>query len=79
MIGADIFGKGMNCMDERSAWNRFYETGKIKDYLIYREASCGRDDKRNGVMLNETGNGGYCTVGNEDGKRQMSSYHTDKG
>ena len=76
MIGADIFGEGMNCMDERSAWNRFYETGKIKDYLIYREASCGRDDKRNGVMLNDYGRERDSSVGGNCGKRQEAPYDT---
>ena len=40
-------------MDEQGAWNRFFTTGRIEDYLIYRQAAACRGNEKFGEMKNE--------------------------
>lgn len=55
---------------ETKEWQQFYKTGRIEDYLIYREAAAG-----NGVghMINEkregeenVGHAGFCSSDRDD-------------
>lgn len=63
-------------MNDVLAWNKFYETGKINDYLAYLDLKATVRGKRNGVMLNEYGRERDCSVGRNSGKRQEAPYDT---
>ncbi len=55
--------EGTIAMNEMSAWNRFCETGKIADYLTYRELRSVTEWERKGDADHETGNTGGCVNG----------------
>ena len=63
-------------MNDVSAWNKFYETGKINDYLAYRDLKANVRVARNGVMLNDYGRERDSSVGGNCGKRQEAPYDT---
>ena len=50
---------------ETNEWQRFYKTGKVDDYLTYREAAAGCIDT--GKEREETGkHAGFCSSNGND-------------
>ena len=62
-------------MNDVSAWNKFYETGKINDYLAYRDLKANVRVERNGEMLNDYGRERDSSVGGCLESFPLSSEH----
>lgn len=49
-------------MDQQEYWNNFIKTGRVSDYLDYKNAAAG-----NGVTALEADNRGISDMGNQNG------------
>lgn len=57
---------------ETKEWQQFYRTGKVEDYLVYREAAADsiRMEKKDGIHENRgeetVGHAGFCNSDRDD-------------